>query len=318
MPENRTNLKFKVGVSRLATGKSGYQQNKYEFGNSFHTEQHTLDPLMRVLTVSGYPVTMVHHRQAPGPEARKRKITTFRHTENFISQQILLLDDDRGEPGVVAEWLADPFFSQYGAFFYESASSGQNKERGRAVFILDHPLDDTGEVTEAIKSLMGYYPHVDQVPSDAARVWYGAPKTNTHRLGNILPYAILEEKILQPYRKKIAAEKQKKEVEAKARWDEWQKAKAEGRVKTDTDSIAKFLINSLDGIFDWVARQRQGRHKALLWGGRKIGSLQAAGWTSPHAILMADADSRIIAACKINDYWTDYRAFAHFFRQKPN
>jgi hypothetical protein len=298
-----TTLAFDIAVSRRFKNKTGRGQRG--FNNSFYTERHTLDSLAATLA-TGWPVTMVHKHAAPGEAARQRGVKTARITENFLSQQVIFLDDDRQQPGVVDSWLHDPFFCQYGAFFYESASSRPGAEKGRAGFILDRPITDRGQLKRVQKALMWRYPHVDQSTHDVTRIWYGAEGSQIHKIGQVLPWSVLEREVLQPYglmltEREVQAEQQRQQHRA-----ELEKAQQEGRVDNDPGSLAHYLAKTLDGIFNFVAGQQHGRHRAIFWAGVKVGEFTAASWAAPHRAELADVDHRIIAAARANGYHQDH------------
>ncbi len=185
----------------------------YRLGWSFRTENHTLQSLAKHLT-NGYPVTMVHHKIKIRRPNVYRQPSTPRVTENFISMQMIFLDDDRAQPGVIDEWMNDEFFLNYGAFLYESASSQPEAEKARAAFLIDKPIKDGDLFKEIQKALMYRYPFVDQSTHDITRVWYGSENAPIYlsRLGNILPFEILENEILTPYREFQRKQQEKRKV----------------------------------------------------------------------------------------------------------
>lgn len=291
-------LRFHIGVSRMAAGKEGYRKDKFEFGNSFHTEKHDARTLADLLTVAGYPVTMVHHRTGPDVTgAAARGVTTYRHKENFISQQVIFLDDDRAMPGVVDSWLSDPFFSAYGSFLYESASSRPEAQKVRPVFVLDQAITDPALLKEIQKAMMARWPHVDQGTHDVTRVWYGSPGAACHHLGNVLPLAVVEAEILEPYR----AEMERVQAERAAR----AATAAANRTMSppqpiDRDRTKAHVEKSVAGIFNFVASQTAGnRHGAILWAGRKIGALAMAPWAAPY---IGNVEAGLLLACMANGY----------------
>jgi hypothetical protein len=113
---------------------------------------------------------------------------------------------------------------------------------------------------------------------------------------------VFEREILKPYYAHLAAVEALRKAEARRRQAELRKARREGRIRKDGPAIEKYLQASLEGIFDFVARQTDNRHGAIFWAGVHIGALEAAAWAMSHRHLFHDVELRMINACRANGY----------------
>ena len=304
-----TPFTFQVDVSRTYKNKDGYTAGGYKLNNSFETITVTPDSFIEEVIQQGWPYTMVFKKRSPQVTgaAAARNVKTAKHTENFVSRQELTGDDDSARPGVIDFWLHDSLFSRYGFAFVESVNSKPGEaEKGHPTFIFDKPITDPALYKEAAHALAWKYPQLDQGIHNLDRTIYNQCGARVHRLGNICPFEVFEAEVLTPYRKHLA---QQAELEAKyqaQRLAELERAREEGRVRHDADSLERYLTRTLDGIFNFVASQAHTRHKAIYWAGQKVGELQAASWTAPHTLLFVDVDARIIESARLNGYLETY------------
>jgi hypothetical protein len=297
-------LTFQVDVSRTFRNKTGYKAGGYKLNSSFKTETHTPESFRETVIKQGWPYTMVHRKRSPQETgAAARGVKTAKHRENFISRQELTADDDSQAPGVVEFWLHDPFFASYGWAFVESVNSipGQ-AEKGHPTLIFDCPITDPDLYKRCAKAFIWKYPRVDKSVHNVDRTIYNAQKARVHWLGNICPFEVFERDILEPYRAHLAEVEARRKAEARRRQAELRKARQEGRIRQDGPTVAKYLQASLEGIFDFVARQTDNRHAAIFLAGVHIGALEAAIWTMGHTHLFGHVELRMIEACRANGY----------------
>jgi hypothetical protein len=247
---------------------------------------------------------MVHLKRSPQETgAAARGVKTAKHKENFISRQELTADDDSKAPGVIDFWLHDPFFARYGWAFVESVNSRPGlAEKGHPTLIFDRPITDPNLYKLCAKAFIWKYPRVDKSVHNIDRTIYNAQKARVHLLGNICPFDVFERKILEPYRVHLAEVEARRKAEARRRQAALKKARQEGRIRKDALAVEKYLQASLDGIFDFVARQTDNRHSAIFWAGVRIGALEAATWTMSHSHLFGNVELRMIDACHANGY----------------
>ncbi len=297
-------ITFQVDVSRTYRNKTGYKAGGYKLNISFETETHKPESFRETVIKEGWPYTMVHLKRSPQETgAAARGVKTPKHIENFISRQELTADDDSKEPGVIDFWLHDSFFARYGWAFVESVNSipGQ-AEKGHPTLIFDRPITDPDLYKLCAKAFIWKCSHVDKSVHNIDRTIYNAQKARVHLLGNICPFDVFEQEILEPYRAHLAEVEARCKAEARRRQAELKKARQEGRLRKDAPAVEMYLQASLDGIFDFVARQTDNRHSAIFWAGVRIGALEAATWTMGHSHLFGNVELRIIDACRANGY----------------
>jgi hypothetical protein len=297
-------LTFQVDVSRTYRNKTGYKAGGYKLNSSFKTETHTPESFRETVIKQGWPYTMVHLKRSPQQTgAAARGVKTAKHRENFISRQELTADDDSQAPGVVDFWLHDPFFARYGWAFVESVNSipGQT-EKGHPTLIFDRPITNPDLYKLCAKAFIWKYRRVDKSVHNIDRTIYNAQKARVHWLGHICPFEVFEREILAPYQAHLAEVEARRKAEARRRQAELRKARQEGRILKEGPAVEKYLQSSLEGIFDFVAKQTDDRHAAIFLAGVHIGVLEAADWTMSHSHLFGNVELRIIDACRANGY----------------
>lgn len=293
---------FHIDISRQFKNKDGYGRG-YSFNNSFVTEEHTLESFLKVIR-SGFAYTMVHKKRKPKDTgADKRNVKTPKHIENFISRQELTIDDDRGTDSVIWDWLDDPFFSQYGFAFAESSSSKPKEQKGHAIFIFDRPINDPVLYKDCLRAACTYWSRQVDWLVNIDRTIYNGEGQPVHVLGNVCPFEVFEEKILNPWRDEQI--KQSKELEEK-------KKNLPVFVQNGTENLYTAYI---EGYLNWIAEhvatktKGQNRNIAIYWAGRAIGGILATDWAKPYVHLTNDFGSRIIEASRVNGYYNDYAGY---------
>lgn len=297
-------LTFQVDVSRTFRNKTGYKAGGYKLNSSFKTETHTPKSFRDTVIKEGWPYTMVHQKRSPEETgAAARGVKTAKHRENFISRQELTADDDSQTRGVVDFWLNDPFFARYGWAFVESVNSRPGvAEKGHPTLIFDRPIADPKLYKLCARAFIWQYPRVDKSVHNVDRTIYNVQRARVHWLGHICPFEVFEREILAPYRTHLAEVEVRRKAEARRRQAALRKARKDGQHRQDGPVVEKYLHATLDGIFDFIARQTDNRHGAIFWVGAHIGALEAASWTMSHHHLFENVEPRLIEACQANGY----------------
>lgn len=185
----RVALKFDIAINELWPGeKLPVGDPRWgQYTHSFQKESHTLESLIKRITVDGCsfcPVMRSSHRKA----------------DNFISAQHIDLDDDRGtQESSLASLAADLFIADHAAFLYESPSSTPEKPKTRVVFILDSPLTTATDCRTAQEAMLWRFQGTDEHVKDPARLFYGRPNAQVRNLGNILYGDVLQQEVIEPY-----------------------------------------------------------------------------------------------------------------------
>lgn len=300
-------MTFQVDVSRSYRNKEGYEAGGYRLNMSFKTETHTPESFIEKVIKQGWPFTMVHQKRSPQETgAAARGVKTPKHTENFVSSQLLTGDDDSAAPGVVDWWLADAFFSRYGWLFVESVNSKPGAEKGHAMFLLDCPITDPELYRECLKALCYAYPRLDPL-KNIDRTIYNAVGATVHEVGNICPLSVFEQEILQPYRE---AEQEKRlaiQAEQERRRAAYEQARDQGR-SVSNDHAEAYLAGYLHWLFGKVAGTVKGknRNRGIYWAGRCIAGIEATPWAQPYLHLLSDVEARIVDAAQANGYLAEY------------
>ena len=201
-------MKFSVDVSRAYHNKQGYQVNGYWFNRSFQTETHSAETFFNTVIREGFPYTVHHAKREPcktGADARN--CTTPKHSENFVSSQVLTGDDDSACNNLVEWWRSDPFFGRYGWAFVHSVNSQPNAQKGHPTIIFDKPITDLELWRECLAAFHHVYPQLDpSVKNPVATIYNGrgCEVVCINTLETVCPFEVFEHCILTPYRKYVA------------------------------------------------------------------------------------------------------------------
>lgn len=294
---------FRVDVSRKYKNKEGYKAGGGALNTSFVTEKHTPESFLQVIK-SGYAYTMVHKKIDPKVTgADKRRVKTPKHIENFVSSQVLTLDDDRGTDSVIWDWLDDSFFSKYGFAFAESSSSTQRKQKGHAIFIFDREINDPVLYKDCLRAACTYYGKRVDWLVNIDRTIYNGENQPVHVLGNICPFEVFETEILNPWRDEQI--KQSKELEEKRK-------NLPVFVQNGSDNLySAYIQGYLNWIAEHVASKQKGQNRniAVYWAGRCIGGLHNTDWAQPYLHLTNGFGDKIITASIQNGYYNEYAGY---------
>jgi len=207
---------------------------------------------------------MVQLKRSPEETgAAARGFKTPKHTENFVSSQLLTGDDDSNKSGVVDFWLNDPFFSKYGLMFVESVNSTPERQKGHPTLVFDQPVTDPDLFREYLKAFHHAYPRTDKL-INVDRTMYNAVGAPVHMLGNICPIGVFERMILFPFREAQQEEQERRAV---------------ARRPVDTTDQEGYYETALNGEVLEVASAKEGdRNNTLNTAAFKLGQLLGVGY----------------------------------------
>lgn len=146
---------------------------------------------------------------------RGQSITTWhkdnwRTSENFICGQHIGLDFDNGNKTSSMDYLIkDSFISKYASFLYNTTSHTPEEPRSRVIFLLDKPIHQAVNYTNAVKSILWLFDSADRQCKDAVRFFYGSMNCDMMHLGNVLTIDKVK-KIIADYQESAKREQKPK------------------------------------------------------------------------------------------------------------
>ena len=303
---------FKIDVSRRFKNKEGAKKsNTYALNMSFQTEVHTIETFIEDVVKQGYPYTMHHAKRSPeGTGAAERGVKTPKHTENFLSMQIITLDDDRAQPDVVDWWMNQDFFMRYGHCFVESTRSEPGAQKGHPTFILDRPVTDAAEWKLIMAAMCDYFPATDPSMKNVDRTVFNGEGANVHVNGETLPNDDLMEIVVNPYRKR--KEREEKAAERKVRKQtEAYEAHLRAAKPIPAEQVEAYVTGRLNHKIELLAAMTAGdvngsRNLAIYEAGCDVAAFKNAEWADNFHYLIADIDDRIVDAAATNGYLEDH------------
>lgn len=168
-------MKYRISVSRytlankLAPGHPAWKNFNAGFDNLEVTEIELMTAIRR-----GQSITTWHK-------------DNWRTSENFICGQHIGLDFDNGNKTSSMEYLVkDSFISKYASFLYTTTSHTPEEPRARVIFLLDKPIQQATNYTNAVRALLWLFDSADRQCKDAVRFFYGSLNCEMKHLGNIL------------------------------------------------------------------------------------------------------------------------------------
>jgi len=167
---------FGCCVNRSFTGKLDHNSLRWGvYNRSFKAEVLDVGALAAVIQ-SGYSVAPIFH--------------TSRHSDNFMSAQILGLDFDQSS---FADLRGDRHIADYAAILHTTTNHRPDAPRTRALFILDQPIYDAAQYADYARAFAWFHRLADQQCTDAARAWFGAVGCEIEIDGSkVLPIAVLD------------------------------------------------------------------------------------------------------------------------------
>lgn len=175
-PVNYDIKSFGCCVNRSFTGKLAHNSLSWGvYNRSFKAEVLDVGALAAVIR-QGYSVAPIFH--------------TSRHTDNFMSAQVIGLDFDQSS---FADLKGDRYVADYAAILHTTTSHRPDAPRTRALFILDRPIYDAAQYADYARALAWFHRLADQQCTDAARAWFGAVNCEIEiDASKVLPIAVLD------------------------------------------------------------------------------------------------------------------------------
>lgn len=203
-----TPIEIRYGANFKIIGKADPQ--KLSFGGAWKTTKGTIADLAAHIG-KGHPwmpALLNGNRQ--------------RWQTNANAACVLALDIDEGM--TLAEAQGHPFIRQHAALIIESASSTNEHNKFRIVFILPTVLQGWENIRLCNKYLAHVVGSADPACKDASRYFFGAPGRSPVLLNEsaTLPDAFVDE--AKAWDAAIAAEHEKRAEAERQRWEEWRSA----------------------------------------------------------------------------------------------
>ena len=173
---DNTVTSFGCCVNRSFIGKLAHNSLSWGvYNRSFKAEVLDVGALAAAIQ-SGYSVAPIFH--------------TSRHTDNFMSAQVIGLDFDQSS---FADLKGDRYVADYAAILHTTTSHSPDAPRTRALFILDRPIYDAAQYADYARAFAWFHRLADQQCTDAARAWFGAVNCQIEiDASKVLPIAVLD------------------------------------------------------------------------------------------------------------------------------
>lgn len=108
-----------------------------------------------------------------------------RHSDNFVSRQVFMVDVDNGM--TIDQLLENKNYNELAWGFYVTPSHTSDNHRFRIVFITENPVNDHEHARRVFKQLTLMFPGCDSVCHDATRIFYGTEACEIQEvLGNVI------------------------------------------------------------------------------------------------------------------------------------
>jgi hypothetical protein len=300
-------ISFQVAINQKYKDKVKPGDGRFwDFNMSFQNTWLTLPKLLGGIR-EGYAWTAPHrHVRHHRPTTRNpRYRTSYRVKANVMGSQLLALDSDTGdERSRFDTLLTDPFIAKYAGLLHATASATRVRPRTRIIFVLDKPVKSV-VFEESLKALLFRYPFCDQSVNHAAAVFYGAQHCDYHLTEKVLPLAVLEEAIRQPYQNYLTARQRKRETERQRRQNQYGQRDA-----PDSDQVTRYVLAVRQNLLDELGNTPPGqgqRHQRLYIAAITLGRLSNASWITVEAQQrLANASDELFRAAETNGYVAAY------------
>jgi len=189
---------YKIAISKYRIEYKLAQGDPFwsEFNSSFVNMEVSSIDLMKYIH-KGHAIT-THHKN------------NWRTSENFVCGQCIGLDFDNGNKTSSMEYLVkDSFISKYASFLYTTTSHTPEEPRARVIFLLDKPIHQATNYTNAVKSILWLFDSADRQCKDAVRFFYGSMNCEMMHLGNVLTIDKVK-KIIADYQESAKRERKPK------------------------------------------------------------------------------------------------------------
>lgn len=307
------------GKEAHAKGEDGSKPSGVIFNDSFETYELTPERLLKVIS-NGFSYNQSAFAKVPPYEygtAVQRGVFSMKIEENFVEAQVLTLDDDRGIPNAVEEWMANEWVAANAYCIAHSASSEPGvKEKVHIVFIFDTPVTDAGQWKTYLKAAVTFFPQCDALSNIMRTIFNRETKTIDPEtgeivtdtstitvLGNIVTHQEWNKEIVYPW----VIETAEKRAIATA---EILNQKNNLPVSTDTGSLRDHLAARLAGIERFLANKTKGdsRNHALCSASYLMGQLHISPWTNAASDMVTEqaCEEIIVRASIANGYEADY------------
>lgn len=133
----------------------------------------------------------------------------WRTSANYICGQHLGLDFDCGDKSSSLSALSqDKFIQKYASFLYTTMSHTEEHPRTRVIFLLDGPIMQSKNYTQAASALLWLFGTADRQCKDAVRFFYGSPKCEFEWIDQVLPLDVIK-KLIAQYQETGCSERRK-------------------------------------------------------------------------------------------------------------
>lgn len=133
----------------------------------------------------GYPFTTWHTNH-------------WRVTDNYqLGQHVGLDFDTEDERSTLAYLAKDKFIAKYASLIYTTPSHTPDKPRARVLFLLDIPIYQAINYTQAASALLWLFSAADPKAKDAVRFFYGSLRCEVEYIDNVLPLDVVKNLILR-------------------------------------------------------------------------------------------------------------------------
>lgn len=174
-------MNYAVAFSRQAYGsKLDYGSSEWQgFNGSFINLDLDTNSIMSFI-YRGHAITTQHAHQ-------------WRATKNYLRGQHIGLDFDNEDDSCRLPVLArDKFVQRYASFVHTTISHTPDKPRARVMFLLDAPIMQAKNYSLAAAALLWVFGTADRQCKDAVRFFYGSPRCEFERIGQVLPLAVVK------------------------------------------------------------------------------------------------------------------------------
>lgn len=296
-------IQIQLDVSYRYRNKTGYKVSGYRFNRSFQTVALTPRQLLDDVIRQGWPYTVAHAKREPAETgAAERGVVTPKHAENFVSSQLLTGDDDRAQPGVIAEWLNDPFFGRNGWAFVPSVNSKPHAEKGHPILIFDRPIADIELWRDCLKAFRWRYPQLDKGMENPVLVYCNPRHANVRLVSgidNLCSFDVFEGEILGPYRAYKAALVPALNGET---------GEISAEMPLSNSRANRYVQAAIRAILQEVASAEEGqRHIILRDKSKRIGHLLSAPW---HTVTLPHIQDELFYWACVNGYVADHNEAA--------
>jgi len=199
--------KFEIAVNRQFINKLGKGDPRWgQYNDTFENMSLTQVELRQEIKL-GHAITSPHrHERHTLPSGKQ---SAYRHSLNWERSQHLGLDhDDLGFDAVLE--LNNGFVCEYGSFIYATPSHTPQAPRTRSIFLLERPITDKDEYSEASAALHWKFAgYADSSCTDSARNFFGSKDCEIRNINQVLPMAVLDQ-LRAEFRAAMEAEQAKR------------------------------------------------------------------------------------------------------------